>query len=565
MAPADRLRVLMLVDAPRIPRWQGDVIERLRADTRIALHVAAFPARSAGRRGRRRPGPGFRLADAIERVVSRRVWHPPLLRQGYDGDTYVAAASDAGTPPARPDVVLSLSANAPPSPGVGPRFGVWTLEVDGVAVPDAGPFGYYAVASDDPLSRLAIVAVGGEADASGATIAQALCKTFRPSWNENRRRLEARAATLVVDALVGLAVDRRLPAPVTGAPPPAWLRPRPIYPWVLARCLARLGVRAVQKLAYEERWQLALFDLDETVGTGAPARPRFVTGPFRADPCLEQDGEDIYVFHETMGGTPAKGEISVLRLRDGEIEDLGVAIAQPYHMSFPMVFRVDGERWMIPESSANGTIELWRAENFPLGWVKDRDLMTGVSASDTVLWRGADRWWMFTNIDRRAAPDHCHELHLFWSDDFRSGTWHPHPMNPVVRDVSRARMAGRIFQDEAGRLVRCAQDNRFYYGDRLRFMHIDELTPAAYREHEIDAVDLGWVPDANGQHHIDRLDSLVVTDVRFRWPRWRRLGPIALDQGVVRPLAARLGGLEPSGCGRMPPNRHRPDRSLKSA
>ncbi|WP_052341346.1 glucosamine inositolphosphorylceramide transferase family protein [Salinarimonas rosea] len=565
MATGDRLSILLLVDAPLVPRWQGDVITALRDDARIALHVAAYPAGTPGGGHARRPGPGFRIADAIERIVSRRVWNSPLLRQGYDGDALVPVVSDAAPPPPRPDVVLSLSANAPRNAGIVARFGVWTLEVDGVPVPDAGPFGYYAVASDHPLSRLALVVVRGSGGAAGGTIAQALCKTFQPSWNENRRRLEARAATLVVDTLVALAVERQLPAPIGAGPAPAWLRPRPIYPWVLARCLRRLGVRVLQKLLYDERWQLALFDLDEAATTGASPRPRFVTGPFRADPCFEEDGEDVYVFHETMGGTPEKGEISVLRLRDDTVEDLGVAIAQPYHMSFPMVFRVDGERWMIPESSANGTIELWRAQDFPLGWVKDRDLMTGVSASDTVLWRGADRWWMFTNIDRRAAPDHCHELHLFWSDDFRSSRWQPHPMNPVVRDVSRARMAGRIFQDEAGGLVRCAQDNRFYYGDRLRFMRIDELSPEAYREREIDAVDLGWVPDANGQHHIDRLGSLVVTDVRFRWPRWRRLGPIVHDQGIVRSLATRLGGLQPSGCGRITAGRRPRGPSLRSA
>lgn len=548
----ERLCVCITVDEPRVPRWLADVIDTLEADERFLLEVRIAREGAPMPRARRRPRPGigFRLADALDRVVSRKVWHAAFLREGYDGDARVAIEPSRPCRQARtvPDVVLVAGFDDRAVADGRPRFGTWLLEIDGIVVPDAGPTGYGAVASDDPLTRIALLATGGDAGADRVPVATAICKTFRASWNENRRRIEARTTTLVVDALVALASERKLP---TCTPEPRLARrPRPIYPFVLARCFARLAARIYEKLAFEERWQLALFDFASVPVPGHAPEPRFVTGPFRADPCLERDGDDVYVFHETMGGTPEKGEISVLRLREGEIEDLGVAIAQPYHMSFPMVFRADGARWMVPESSAAGRIELWRADAFPLGWVKVCDLMTGVSASDTVLWRGEDRWWMFTNIDRRAAPDHCHELHLFWADDFRSGTWHPHPMNPVVRDVSRARMAGRIFRDESGRLVRCAQDNRYYYGDALRFMAIDALTPEEYREHEIDAIDLDWVPGANGQHHIDRLGPLVATDVRFRWPRWRPLAPVLGDGRVFTRWVRRAAGLRPSRCGR---------------
>ena len=52
----------------------------------------------------------------------------------------------------------------------------------------------------------------------------------------------------------------------------------------------------------------------------------------------------------------------------------------PHHLSYPFVFEEDGEVWMIPESCAAGTIDLYRATAFPGGWVHEARLVDGVVA-----------------------------------------------------------------------------------------------------------------------------------------------------------------------------------------
>ena len=53
---------------------------------------------------------------------------------------------------------------------------------------------------------------------------------------------------------------------------------------------------------------------------------------------------------------------------------------------------------MIPESSANRRVSLYRADPFPQRWVKEADLLTGIEASDATIVRHGGRYWMFAAV-----------------------------------------------------------------------------------------------------------------------------------------------------------------------
>jgi hypothetical protein len=40
-------------------------------------------------------------------------------------------------------------------------------------------------------------------------------------------------------------------------------------------------------------------------------------------------------------------------------------LERPYHLSYPYVFFVGDDAFMLPETAANGAIELYRAVSFP--------------------------------------------------------------------------------------------------------------------------------------------------------------------------------------------------------
>src|SRR5207245_8149176 len=100
---------------------------------------------------------------------------------------------------------------------------------------------------------------------------------------------------------------------------------------------------------------------------------------------------------------------------------------------------------MIPESGTNRTIEVYKCKKFPDEWEWQKNLMEKVKAVDTTLFYDHQRWWLFTNVQEHEGASTCDEIFLFYADNPLSDMWHPHPQNPVVSDVTRARSAGSIF------------------------------------------------------------------------------------------------------------------------
>ena len=118
-------------------------------------------------------------------------------------------------------------------------------------------------------------------------------------------------------------------------------------------------------------------------------------------------------------------------------------LERPYHLSYPFVFEHDGNTYMLPETAANGTIELYECEEFPHRWVLKKTMMEGVYAVDSTLHFHEGRWWLFTNIRDNEGASSDDELFLFFADSPLAENWTPHPLNPIVSDASCARPAGR--------------------------------------------------------------------------------------------------------------------------
>lgn len=149
------------------------------------------------------------------------------------------------------------------------------------------------------------------------------------------------------------------------------------------------------------------------------------------------------------------------------------------HLSYPFVFEADGAVWMIPESHASGTIDLYRATAFPRGWVHEAVLVDGVVAGDATLLHHEGRWWLFATV-RAGGGSYSDTLHLWHAPHFR-GPWTPHRLNPVLIDVGSARAAGPIVARD-GALIRPVQDCRQGYGAALGLARILRLDEGGYAQ-----------------------------------------------------------------------------------
>ena len=217
---------------------------------------------------------------------------------------------------------------------------------------------------------------------------------------------------------------------------------------------------------------------------------------------LHEDGT-WYMFFEVMNADRETGEIGLATSRDAlSWKYARIVLSEPFHLSYPYVFRWEGRHYMVPETLGADCIRLYQARRFPTDWTPVADLVGGAFA-DPSLFRFRGRWWMFA-CDRPYRHD---SLRLYHARELR-GPWREHPCNPLVEnDPCKARPAGRVGRSSLG-LVRFGQVCSPDYGMAVRAFRIDELTLRSYRETEILAGPVlsaagGEAWNALGMHHVD--------------------------------------------------------------
>ena len=278
---------------------------------------------------------------------------------------------------------------------------------------------------------------------------------------------------------------------------------------------------------YSEQWRLmfrvttpgksnrALWQYKEI----RPPIDRFWADPF----VLTVDGVH-HVFFEELVYSENRGKIAHLSISpDGEVSQATTVLEQPYHLSYPFLLEYEDEIYMIPESSENLTVDLYRCSKFPNEWQLVRTLIDGIELVDATLIRHNDMWWMFAGQRDDHRVSISDELSIFYTDDLFNGEWTPHPENPVISDVRHARPAGNIFEQN-GSLYRPAQDGRHTYGGAVEIRRIDELTPHRYRESFVTRLDPDWRSDLEGLHTLNQADEITVIDILSRRSKlWRRI------------------------------------------
>jgi hypothetical protein len=214
----------------------------------------------------------------------------------------------------------------------------------------------------------------------------------------------------------------------------------------------------------------------------------------------------------------------VLDANGGEVSRSSVVLAQPYHLSYPFVFQHGDDFFMVPETHATATIQLFRAVQFPWQWRLDRILLRDVVAFDPTIVRHEGRMYLFATVPAKGRWGAWDQLCIYHADSL-TGKWRPHSVNPVMADVRRARPAGRVFV-EGGDLWRPAQDCSPRYGTRVVFHRIGVLNGDQYEEERIHTLEPTGLPGALRTHCYDRNATYEVVDVLRGLPRFPFAPPL---------------------------------------
>jgi hypothetical protein len=229
-------------------------------------------------------------------------------------------------------------------------------------------------------------------------------------------------------------------------------------------------------------------------------------GSDMADPFLLEDRGRTWLFFEEVLEWRGKGRLACMEiLHNGEFSPPETVLENEYHLSYPCVFRHDGEVFMIPESHAARRVDLYRATKFPLKFRLERTWLNGVAARDTtpVFWE--NRWYLFTTVCQPLL-----QTLLFWSDRL-DGEWRLHPKSPISTSARGGRPAGAIMQSN-GRLLRPAQDCSVRYGYAIVINAVSKLTPDEFAEEPVDVILPSWCPGLWGTHTLNHSGKFEVID-----------------------------------------------------
>ena len=190
-----------------------------------------------------------------------------------------------------------------------------------------------------------------------------------------------------------------------------------------------------------------------------------------ADPFLFTHGEMLFVFYEVKTEF-SPGEIHAQSMdASGRFTNLGLVLKEPFHLSYPQVFSYDGSVWMIPEAAASGKVWLYRAEDFPGGWVKERVLIDEVLV-DTSLVVQEDGIYLL-------GTTRSHELKLYHAFSLQEKfEW---TGVTVTSDRAYSRNAGRPLRID-GNLFRLSQNCKITYGENISIHKVQKLTVTSYAE-----------------------------------------------------------------------------------
>ncbi len=394
------------------------------------------------------------------------------------------------------------------------KFGMSLLTIDGAlaALPifsfhhgdptefRGRPAGFYELLARRERVGTIVQTISNKLDA-GKVWAIAHSKVHHHSYKKTALAFYGNSKHLLLKALIahrdGRPVDLEPSGPIYRLPGNA----------TVLRFLAMLAWRKLSRLFYgafyEKRWNIVTFDgIDTPRATRLNVRdgktPKVAPGyNFYADPFFSADGRRIWL--EALNASNGLGEIVEL---DRSTLELKNVLLKGAHFSYPFPFQESGTEYLLPEVASHSAPYLLRTAG---DWAARRPLkgMEGVRLLDGTLLRHGDFHYVFGGLD--GSAEDCLNVYFARSLD---DVFEPHPLNPVVIDPGRARMAGRFVLTD-GKVLRLGQDNGFGYGNGVAVCEVVELSPERYAERVLHTIRFA---DASGPHTVDTLGGHSVLD-----------------------------------------------------
>ena len=265
---------------------------------------------------------------------------------------------------------------------------------------------------------------------------------------------------------------------------------------------------------HREKWSVYIGKnniFDESLDSIIPIRsPK---NEFWADPFLYKWGNELYLFFERYPFKNLKGRISCAKIFNGRAHEVKDVLIRDYHLSYPFIFEECGNIFMIPETSENMRLEVYKCTKFPDKWELYSTAFEGESLADSVYFVDEDdQKWFFTNKSNNRFRDHCTELYIYKIDSLGFNSIKHHKQNPVIINSSTARNGGGFFVKN-NNLYRVSQNNSYgIYGYSVWINQVKTLSLEEYIEIPVKEIKPTFDKGLVGVHHMHQIEDFFVID-----------------------------------------------------
>ena len=377
-----------------------------------------------------------------------------------------------------------------------------------------GPSGFWEVYNSDNKSGYIIQQLTEELD-NGNILFRGFISTQK-TWLLNKAELNLRSFFYLKKLIIEISKTFNLPKFLVNYPYSKNLNTDPTISEMI-KYLFRKYKNKQESKKFKNAGNRYLVGYQETEwGSLNYRNANFIDNPenkFLADPFIISKNNKNYCFLESYDYLLDKGTIDVYELTKNNSNFLGTAIEEEFHLSFPYLFETENEIYLIPESSKNRDIRIYKSTEFPLKWKLEKVIIDDIDASDSIILYHDNLWWLLTNVDELGLGDHNYQMNIYYSNNLLSKDWKPHKLNPVILNPSYGRNGGFLKKDE--NLFRVAQKYGFNqkYGEGITIRKIQELTKDSYVEEEIALYDNFYSDSILGSHHLASNNVFTVFDI----------------------------------------------------
>lgn len=394
------------------------------------------------------------------------------------------------------------------------KFGILSLHHGDDMKYRGGPSGFWEVYNKEPNSGFIIQQLTKNLD-NGNLLFRGKISTEK-TWLLNRAELNLRSYFYLKQTLTNLAINQKLPSFIKNAPYTDKIYKNPTN-YQLAKYIFMRIKNKLKDLNFNNKNNRYQVGFQKTTWGNLEYRKSIFIenekGTFNADPFVVEKDNKNYCFVECFNYAEKKAKINVFELSEKGYVFLGTALEESFHLSFPFIFEFNNEFYMVPESSKNRDIRLYKCQNFPLKWELQEILIDDIDAADTMIFQKNNKWWMMTNEDPLKLDNHNYQMNIYYSDNLINGEWISHKNNPIIMDANSARNAGLLLDED--NVFRVSQAFGFYkkYGENFSINKIESISETGYSEKIFSSHKKFFNKKILGSHHFHSNDKYTVFDV----------------------------------------------------